>query len=230
MTLRRWHVAALGLFAALALLPTVSAYAIDAYVRRSIDAFLQQAPPVTATLTLPGGTLRIEGAPVLFTGFGQQQDYLWHARYGDEFVGSWRAYKNSTRAYTVGSIVVVIPGEDYYFQGIHHMFVRTRRGTWHETQLNFRDLVDGVDPPELTAAVTSLSLDDLRRIATTLGPREPSQLSSCWIESFSAERGELLVQYQAPFMPAGRLHLALSPDGDAWRLTAIDDLSGGGAR
>jgi hypothetical protein len=225
--MRRWHVLALGLFLALALVPTASAYAIDAYVRWSIENFLQQAAPVTATVTLPGNTLRIEGAPLLFTGNGARQDFLFHARYGDEFVGSWRAYKDGTRAYTVGSLVVVIPGEDFVMFGIHHVFVRTRRGTWHETQLNFRDLAAG-DPPELTAAVTSISVEDLRTIRATLGPRNPEQMADCWIESFSEERGELLARYQAPYMRPGRLHLALSPEGDAWRLTAIDDLSGGG--
>ena len=228
--LRRWHVVALGIFLALALVPTVSAYAIDAYVRWSIQSFFRDAKPLTHTLKLPHGTLRIEGAPLLYTGFDAKQDYLWHARYNDEFVGSWRAYENGTRAHTVGPLIVVIPGEDFSEFGMHHVFVRTRRGVWHETQLNFRDVIDGVDPPELSAAVTSMSIEDLRTIVATLGPRDKSQLSSSWIESFSEERGELLVQYQAPFHLAGRLHLALSPEGDAWRLAGIDDVSGGGRR
>jgi hypothetical protein len=226
--MRRWQVVAVGAFAAFALLPTVSAFAIDRYVRWSIQRFFEHTASVTNVLTLPGGRLRIEGTPVLFTGFDAQRTFLWHARYGDEFVGSWQASKNGTRAYTVDSLVVVIPGEDYYMDGVSRVFVRTRRGTWHESQLNFRDIADGVDPPALTAALTSIGVEDLRTIRSTLGPRDRTPMTSSRIEGFSAERAELLVYYQAAPKSAGRVHLALTPDGDAWRLTGIDDLRASG--
>jgi hypothetical protein len=161
---------------------------------------------------------------VLYTARDANRTLLWHARYGDVFVGSWQAYKNGTRAYAVGSFVVVIPGEDYYMNGVNRVFVRTRRGTWHETQLNFRDIADGIDPPALTAALTSIGVDDLRTIISTLGPRDSTLGASASIESFSAERAELLVLYEAQPLSAGRLHLALTPDGDGWRLTGIDVL------
>lgn len=234
--MRRWHVVGLVMFAAAALLPTASAYAIDAYVRWSTRAFFQREAPVTATLTLSSGRLLIEGTRVLYTGPEPSGAFLWHARYrpanaaspgADEFVGSWQARKNGTRAYTVGSLVVVIPGDDSAIDSVNRVFVRTVRGTWHETRLNFRDLTDGIDPPELTAALTSIGVDDLRTITAALGPRDRLQLASCWIESFSAERSELIVYYEAPPSMAGRLHLALSAEGDAWRLTGIGP--GGGA-
>jgi len=236
--MRRGQVIALGMFAALVLLPTAARFAIDRYAQWSTRTFFERAAAVTDTVSLPGGRLRIEGMPVFNSAPYVRGAFVWHARYqvtgvsphaAEEFVGSWQAYKNGTRAYRVGALVVVIPGEDHAMTGVSRVFVRTSRGTWRESQLNFRDLADGVEPPELTAALTSIGVEDLRTIRRTLGPRDREPSLSCRIDGFSVERAELLVHYQAHAIGAGRLHFRLTPDGEAWQLAGIDDLRAPGS-
>jgi hypothetical protein len=218
---------ALVAFAVLVVLPPACTFATRVYAVRSRDAFLRRAQLVQNTLPLPGGAVvETYGAEIYDTTQDRPRSFVCHARYRApgapaEFVGSWQAGKSTAMAHVVGSLVVVIPGEDYFEAGINRIFVRTAGGRWKETQTDFRDISDGADPPDLTSRLTSISADDLKTIKRELGPREGQMAPSCWLDGFSAERAELMLSCVIG-ETGGRLVLKLTEDGETWRLQSIE--------
>jgi hypothetical protein len=122
----------------------------------------------------------------------------------------------------VGTLVVVVPEQDYYPDGINRIFVRTIHGRWKETQTDFRDIADALEPPDLTSALTSIRADDLRTTRDALGPDRNQMGPSCWLDAFSPGRGELTLIYSTA-TGGGQLLMRLSADGETWRLVGLED-------
>ena len=212
------------------LLPDIVRLHLRAYAMGSLSLFFALRAPVEHSLTLSNGAiLRLSGAEEPRPSGQSKRVYMWHGRYqatpgvgADEFVGVWEALRDAPpRVYVVNDLVVLIADEDHWKGQIGRIFVRTRRGHWKQSRMQFHDIVDGFDPPELTSLLTSIAPDDVRAIRAVLGARRGYVMDDVKMLDFSVERAELRVQFRDG--PDSRyLRLTLSPDGERWQLTGIE--------
>jgi hypothetical protein len=227
----------LGILGFLLLFPIAFHPAVLVYIAAEMRQFSRHAPQPMREVVLPnGGVIQIHGDQVMEnTTDDQRTSFLWKAEYrpGEqapvEFAGSWRADKDATKAYATGGVVFIVPQGDYYMNGINKILVRTARGKWKEIQMNFADINDGIDPPELTSYLTSVSVEDLGKIKTELGPDEHEMGPSCFVTDFLPNSGELKLVYSTHF-GGGRIRFKFSEDGEALQLVSVEKLPSKGGR
>jgi hypothetical protein len=227
----------LGILGFLLLFPIVFRPAVRFYITAKMHRFSRDYSRPVRTIDLPnGGAVQISGSEVMNSAPDQQPRFLWKAEYRPgkqtplEYAGSWQAAKDVTQLYAAGALVVILPSEEKFFvTGTDQILVRTARGKWKAIQLNFRDIEDGIDPPELTSYLTSISVEDLRKIKGELGPGEHEMGPSCFVMDFNPKSSELRVVYSTR-VGGGRIRLKFSEDGEALQLESIEELPGKGGR
>jgi hypothetical protein len=221
----------LGILGFLLLFPVVFGPAVRAYIAVQMHQFSRHAPQPIREVVLPnGGVVQIHGDQVMKnTTVDQRTSFLWKAEYrpGEqapvEFAGSWRADKDATKAYATGGVIFIVPRGDYYMNGINKILVRTARGKWKEIQMNLADINDGIDPPELTSYLTSVSVEDLGKIKAELGLDRHEMGPSCFVTDFIPNSGELKLVCSTHFGGC-RIRFTFSEDGEALHLVSLEKL------
>jgi hypothetical protein len=221
-------------FALLWLVPAAARLAIRLYVAHAVRTFVRHSPTVEGRFTLPdGGIVRVSSTEVAtivsridLVSPHPFRTFVTHARYqppsttAEEFIGMWQGRTTVTRGFNVGGLVVVLPDVAALDFDVQRIFIRTRAGRWKQTALHFGDLAYDFDPPLLTSAYTHISPADLQKIGAALDRH--SAWWACSIDSFSPERAELRLRFDAPGLKRHvLLTLTLSSDGETWQLASI---------
>jgi hypothetical protein len=216
----------------LLLFPIAIRPVVHLYIAAQMHRYSHNYSRPVRSIDLPnGGVVQISGSEVKDSAPDQRPRFMWKAEYRPgkqaplEYAGSWQAAKDVTQVYSTGALIVILPSEEKFFvAGTDKILVRTARGKWKEIQLNCRDIEDGIDPPELTSHLTSVSVEDLRKITAELGPGEHEIGPSCYVASFDADGGELNVVYGTR-LGGGRIRLKFSGDGEALQLKDIEKIA-----